>query len=153
MRRLVQQGAKHVVVVGVHNLGQTPWATRVGKATMLTNASTKFNEALLLAIVDLGNQVLYVDLYNYAGAMVSTPALGAFTEASKAVCTSIDAGAGIGIGTGQVNSALCLLTTLVAGAEVDSKYNGYVFADELYFTPSMHRQFGDNAFSRARVRF
>lgn len=153
VRRLVQQGAKHLLVVGVNNLGHTPWATRVNKATMLTDASIKFNEALLLAIVDLGNQVLYVDLYNYAGAVVTAPSLVGLTNATDAVCTSIDAGAGIGIGVGKVNSALCSLTTLVAGTEVDSKYNGYVFADELYFTPAMNRLFGSNAFSRVRLRF
>lgn len=153
VRRLVQQGAKHLLVVGVNNLGQTPWATRVNKATMLTDASIKFNEALLLAIVDLGNQVLYVDLYNYAGALVNAQLLASSTEATKPVCTSIDPGTGIGIGVGQLNSALCSLTTLVSGAEVDSKYNGYIFADELYFTPGMNRQIGSNALARVRVRF
>ena len=153
VRRLVQQGAKHLLVVGASNLGQTPWATRVGKATMLTEASVKFNEALLLVIVDLGNQVLYVDLYNYAGAAVTAPSLVGLSDATTPVCTSIDSGAGIGIGSGQINSALCSIATLVTGAEVDSKYNSYVFADELYFTPAMNRLFGTNAFTRVRLRF
>ncbi|MBK9235166.1 MAG: SGNH/GDSL hydrolase family protein [Rhodoferax sp.] len=153
VRRLVQQGAKYVVVVGVNNLGQTPWATRTAKATMLTNASIKFNEALLLAIVDLGNQVLYVDLYNYASAVVVTPTFFGLTDAATPVCTSVDAGNGIGTGTGQVNSALCSTTTLVSGAEVDKKYNSYVFADGLYFTPAMNRLFGANALSRVAARF
>ena len=153
VRRLVQQGAKHVLVVGVNNLGHTPWATRVGKAAMLTDASIKFNDALLLAIVDLGNQVLYVDLYNYAGAVVVAPSAFGLTDAAKLVCTSIDSGAGIGTGIGQVNSALCSGTTVIEEAAVDKKYNNYVFADGLYFTPSMNRLFGSNAFSRVRVRF
>ena len=153
VRRLVQQGAKHVLVVGVNNLGQTPWATRTGKATMLTNASIKFNEALLLAIVDLGNQVLYVDLYNYANAVVVTPTFFGLTDATTVVCTSVDAGSGIGTGSGQVSSALCTGTTVVAGAEVDKKYNSYVFADGLYFTPTVNRLFGTNAFTRVQARF
>ncbi|MDP2368049.1 SGNH/GDSL hydrolase family protein [Rhodoferax sp.] len=153
VRRLIQQGAKHVLVAGVNNLGHTPWAKRVGKEAVLTDASIRFNEALLLAIVDLGNQVLYVDLYNYAGAVVTTPAAFGLTDATTPVCTSLDSGSGIGTGIGQVNSALCSDTTVVAGAEVDKKYNSYVFADGLYFTPTMNRLFGSNAFSRVRARF
>lgn len=153
VRRLVQQGATHVLVVGVNNLGHTPWATRVGKAAMLTDASIKFNEALLLAIVDLGNQVLYVDLYNYAGAVVSTPAAFGLTDATNVVCTSVDPGNGIGTGSGQVSAALCTDTTVIAEAAVDKKYNSYVFADGLYFTPAMNRLFGTNALSRVRARF
>lgn len=153
VRRLVQQGAKHVLVVGAYNLGQSPWATRTGKATMLTEASIKFNEALLLAIVDLGNQVLYVDLYNYASAVVITPTSFGLTDATTVVCTSVDAGSGIGTGSGQVSSALCTGTTVVAGGEVDKKYNSYAFADGLYFTPAVNRLFGTNAYTRVLARF
>jgi len=153
VRRLVQQGAKHVLVVGAYNLGESPWATRSGKATMLSDASIKFNEALLLSIVDLGNQVLYVDLYNYAKGVVLTPTAFGFTDATTVACTSVDAGNGIGTGSGQVNSALCTGTTVIAGAEVDKKYNSYVFADGIYFTPAMNRLFGTNAYSRIHLRF
>lgn len=153
VRRLVDQGAKHVLVVGAPNLGQSPWATRTAKQTMLKDASIKFNEALLLAIVDLGNHVLYVDLYNYASSVVTTPTSFGLTDAATVVCTSVDSGSGIGTGSGQVNSALCSSTTLVTGADVDKKYNSYVFADGLYFTPVMNRLFGTNAYSRVRARF
>ena len=50
-------------------------------------------------------------------------------------------GPGIGIGAGQVNSALCTPSTIVAGAD----YNRYVFADKVYLTPNAQRLFGDYA--------
>jgi hypothetical protein len=72
-----------------------------------------------------------------------------FTNTSDPVCTSVDAGPGIGIGAGQVNSALCTPSTLVAGANV----NSYVFADPVYLSPSAQRQLGNYAYDRLRARW
>ena len=61
-----------------------------------------------------------------------------------------DAGTGgIGIGAGQVNSALCTTNTIVSGAD----YNLYLFADRVYPTPAAQRKFGDYAFQRIRARW
>ena len=85
----------------------------------------------------------YVNLYT------SVPGVYSFTNAANPVCTSVDAGNGIGIGAGQVNSALCTPSTLVAGASADR----YVFADSVYLTPEAHRQLGDFAYDRLRARW
>ena len=149
VRRLVAAGAPHVVVSGTYNLGKTPWALAIGQETLLSDASSRFNEALLVAINDLGEHVLYVDAAYFVNVYTSTPGVYSFTNAVTAVCTSVDAGQGIGTGAGQINSALCTPSTLVAGADPDR----YVFADNVYLSPSAHRQLGTYAYDRLRARW
>ena len=149
VRRLVTAGAKQVVVTGTYDLGKTPWATAINQAALLNDASSRFNEALLVNIVDLGANVLYVDSAYYVNLYTNSPGSYGFDNATAAVCTSVDTGNGIGIGTGQVNSALCNTTTLLPGAN----QNKYVFADAVYMTPSAHRQLGDYAYDRLRARW
>lgn len=149
IRRLVNAGAKYVVVAGTYDLSKTPWATDISRTTVLNSASSAFNEGLLVGIVDLGANVLYVDLAYYVNLYTSSPSAYGFENATKAVCTSVDATDGIGIGTGKVNSALCTTSTLLASANQDK----YAFADSVYLTPSAQRQFGTYAYDRLRSRW
>lgn len=149
IRRLVNAGAKYVVVAGTYDLSKTPWATDIGRTTVLNSASSAFNEGLLVGIVDLGANVLYVDLAYYVNLYTSSPSAYGFENATKAVCTSVDATDGIGIGAGKVNSALCTTSTLLASANQDK----YAFADSVYLTPSAQRQFGTYAYDRLRSRW
>lgn len=149
VRRLVNAGAKHVVVTGTYDLGKTPWATAISQTSLLNDASSRFNEGLLVNIVDLGANVLYIDAAYYVNLYTSSPGSYSFDNATTPVCTSVDAGNGIGIGTGQVNSALCTTATLLPSAN----QNKYVFADAVYLTPSAHRQLGDYAYDRLRARW
>lgn len=147
--RLVNAGAPHVVVSGSYDLGKTPWAIAIGQETLLSEASSRFNEALLVAINDLGAHVLYIDSAYYVNLYTSAPSSFSFSYPKTAVCTSVDAGNGIGTGTGQVNSALCTPSTLLAGGDV----NLYVFADNVYLSPSAHRQLGTYAYDKLRARW
>ena len=149
VRRLVAAGAPHVVVSGTYDLGKTPWATAIGQTALLNEASSRFSEALLVAINDLGSNALYVDAAYYVNLYTSAPGVYSFTNATSPVCTSVDPGPGIGIGASQINSALCTSNTLVAGANVDQ----YVFADSVYLSPSAHRQLGTYAYDRLRARW
>ncbi len=149
VRRLVNAGAKYVLVTGTYDLGKTPWAKDIGREALLADASSRFNEGLLVNIVDLGANVLYVDLAYYVNLYTSVPANYGFNNATVPVCTSVDATNGIGIGAGQVNSALCNGTTLRPGTNQTS----YVFADAVYLTPSAQRQFGTYAYDRLRARW
>jgi outer membrane lipase/esterase len=149
VRKLVTAGAPHIVVSGSYNLGKTPWAKAIGQESLLSDASSRFNEAMLVAINDLGKNVLYLDSAYYVNLYVSAPSSFSFDNATTPVCTSVDAGNGIGIGAGQVNSALCTQNTLLAGASADK----YVFADQVYLTPSAHRQLGTYAYDKLRVRW
>jgi phospholipase/lecithinase/hemolysin len=149
VRRLVGTGAAHVVVVGTYDVGRSPWATGIAQTTLLSQATGRFNDELLVSLVDLGKNVLYVDAAFLYNLMISQPTNYGMQNAIHAVCTSVDPGPGIGTGTGQVNSARCTPATLLPGAD----YNQYLFADRVYPGPAAQRQFGDYAYSRIRQRW
>lgn len=149
VRRLVAAGASHIAVTGTYDLGKTPWAKSIGQEALLSQASSRFNESLLVAINDLSQHVLYVDAAYYVNLYESSPSSFSFNNATTPVCTSVDAGNGIGIGQGQVNSALCTSATLLPDADADR----YVFADAVYLTPSAHRQLGTYAYDKLRARW
>ena len=148
VRRLVAAGATHVVVVGPYDLGVSPWARGTGQTSLLSEASTKFNTELLVSIVDLGANALYIDAALLYNLMYNNPAVYSLANSTDPVCNSVDAGVGIGIGTGQVNSALCTTSTLV-----DTNYGAYLFADRVYPSPAGHIKFGDYAYARIRSRW
>ena len=149
VRRLVDAGATHVVVVGSYNLGRSVWARETGNADLLQTLSGRFDDQLLVSIVDLGAKVLYVDAALYFNLVTSSPAAYGLTEVMAPICTSVDSGPGIGTGAGQVNSNLCTSTTLVAGATPA----GYLFADRVYPTPRGQTAFGEYATNRVRDRW
>lgn len=149
VRRLVDAGARYVVVAGPYNLGRSPWGvTTPALSTALQNASGRFNDDMLVALVDLGDRVLYVDVALQYNLMVSVPAAYDMSNSAAAVCNSIDPGPGIGIGAGEINSGLCSPTTVA-----DAAYNDYLFADKVYPTPKGQGKFGEYAFSRIRARW
>ncbi len=147
VRRLVESGGTHVLAVGPYNLGKSIWASQIGRVELLTNASLRFNEALLLSMVDLGASVLYVDAQLFFNLLIANPQGNNLIDSTTIACTSVDPGPGIGIGANQVNSALCTPTTTVTSLD----YKRLVFADALYFTPVVNLLFGD--FVQGRMRF
>lgn len=147
--RLVDAGAQYIVVAGAYNLGRSPWAITLGKVDLLTNASSKFNEAFLVSIVNQGANILYVDAAYYFNLVTASPGSYAFDNGTNAVCTSVDAGTGIGTGNGQINSALCTPSTVLPAAN----YNKYVFADNVYVTPEAQRLFGTYVYDRLHARW
>jgi len=148
-RRLVTAGARHVVVVGAYNLGITPYATTANRVSTLLNASSRYNEAFLVSAVDLGATVLYVDAAYYFNLVATVPGEFSLSNSTAIACTSVDPGAGIGIGAGQVNSSLCTASSIASGVD----YNKRMFADPIYTTPPVQRLFGDYAFDRIRARW
>lgn len=149
VRRLVSAGARHVVVVGPYNLGRSPWALQTGRKALMESASGRFNDQLLVSMVDLGQNVLFVDAQLYFNLVTGSPANYAFDNATTPVCTSLDAGPGIGTDVGQVNSNLCTTATILPGVN----YETFVFADRVYMTPHAHRLFGEYAFNRLHERW
>ncbi len=150
VRRLVAAGAKHVAVLSVYNLGKSPWAATTD-ASLLSNASRQFNDTLKLALLDLGDTVLYVDIEGHVNLVTASPTtyLGTGGTATGFVCTLTDPGNGIGIGTNEVNSALCDSTNLATGLDPAK----HVFADKLYFTPVVNRLVGTFAFGQIHARW
>ena len=149
IRRVVAAGGTHVVAVGAYQLGRSPWANQIGQTDFLTNASIAFNDALLVSMVDLGANVLYVDVALVLNLMTANGSSFNIANATDLACTSIDPGPGIGTGPGQINSALCTPATIGPGVD----YSQFVFADRVYLTPNAQRQFGDFAFTRIHDRF
>lgn len=150
-RRLVSAGARYVVVVGSYNLGRSPWARSIiNQSALVEEASLRFNNSMLVSINDLGANVLYVDAALHYNLVVAAPgSFGGMSNSTEVACTSVDAGPGIGIGTGQVNASLCTPSTIVSGVN----YTQRVFADAVYPSPTAQRSFGDYAFQRLRLRW
>lgn len=147
--RLVQDGGRFVIVTGSYNLGTSPWATAIGRNAFLADVSRFFNEEMLISIVDLGANVLYIDSFFYYNLVTAAPTNFGLQNSVAIACSSVDPGVGIGIGSGQVSSALCTPGTIVPGID----YAQHVFADRVYFTPAAQRLLGDFAYSRVIERF
>lgn len=152
VRRLMDAGATHIVVAGPYNLGRSPWAVQEGQESLMEEASSRFNQKFLVSVVDLGENVLYVDAALFYNEATSNPSVYELNEEAPNVfvCNSVDPGPGIGTGAGEVNSNLCTPDTLAAGRE---DYTFYLFADRVYPTPRGHQLFGDYAYDRIRNRF
>jgi phospholipase/lecithinase/hemolysin len=151
VRRLVNAGATHVVVVGPYNLGRTPWAIETSQVDLLQAASGRFNDQLLVSLVDLGANVLYVDAALYFNLVTANPTSSSYTldDVTHVACTSVDPGNGIGTGTNQVNSNLCTPATVKPGID----YNKFLYADRVYLTPRANQLFGDYAYGRIKERW
>jgi outer membrane lipase/esterase len=149
VKRLANAGANHVVVVGSYNLGRSVWAFQTNQASLLQTLSQRFNDTLLVNLVDFGGSALYVDSALYFNLSTSSPASYGLTDVTHEVCTSVDPGVGIGTGTGQVNSNLCTVDTLLPAVD----RNTFMFADRIYPTPRGQQLFGDYAVGRIRDRW
>lgn len=157
VRRLVAAGGKHVVVVGPYNMGVSPWAASLNQSGLLQSATGKFNDAMLVSIVDLGASVLYIDAAYYFNLVSGTDhANYGIANPTDVACNSVDSTAGIGTGTGQVNSSKCNTSTINPAITANSAgvtYDQYLFADRLYFTPIAQRLFGLYAYGRVHLRW
>lgn len=148
VQRLVNAGAKHILVTGVYGLGTSPYARALNQVALMnklsydgdtcTGCSRAFNQAFLIAINKLGADVLYVDSANYFNSVYTNPGnyLGSGANADDIACTTL-----------LVTE--CTPDTIVAGAN----YNVYMFASDLYLTPTSHRLFGVQAYNNIRGRW
>jgi outer membrane lipase/esterase len=148
VRRLLSAGVTHVGVVGTTNLGRSPWALEINQGGVLESASRRFNQKLLVSLVDLGATVLYMDAEFQFNLYTSDPGTYGLDNVKVPVCTSIDPGPGIGTGNGEENSRLCTPATVRA-----ADYSRFLFSDRVYATPRGHQLFGDYAKSRLRDRW
>ncbi|MDI9334584.1 MAG: SGNH/GDSL hydrolase family protein [Cytophagales bacterium] len=170
VRSLVAAGAKHVLVSNMYDLSITPAAiaTPVLAPNLALKNNTRgaftvaFNDALKsnlgsASLTYIGDNVYVVDAEFYMNQVYNLPNTYLFTDAVTVACNSPDAGAGIGLGIGQINSRLCTASTLNAAATSTTysslPYDNYVFADAIYPTPAFHRAFGSFAYSKLITRW
>ena len=149
VRRLLDAGAKHVVVAGPYNLGRSAWANQTGQNGLMERLSSRFTDTLLVSMVDLGATVLFIDVALLFNNETGNATSSGLSNVRDPACTSVDAGPGIGTGAGQVNSRLCTTSTLVPGID----YTRFLFADRVYPTPRGHQLLGDFALNRIRDRW
>jgi outer membrane lipase/esterase len=142
-RRLVAAGGTHVVVAGAYNLGKSPYAAAQGTSVVLEKASLEYNTALLVAMVDLGANVLFIDAAFRYNQLINQPSANGFTNSVAAACSAS------GVVTPVTSATACTPATIGTGISYDS----YVFADDRYFTPSAQRSFGDYAYTRMKTRW
>jgi outer membrane lipase/esterase len=148
-RRLKAAGASHIAIIGAYDLSFTPWGIATGKQALLTAASTAFNNALLVSLVNEGKDMLYIDAALLFNLMATNPASYALINVTSPACTSVDPGPGIGVGAGQVNSLLCTTTTIATGVD----YSTFLWADPVYPTPTGHARFASFMFTRVHDRW
>lgn len=142
VRRVVDAGAKHVLVAGTYDLGRTPWGAQIGQQGLFEKVQLALNNRLKIDINPLGGrQVLFFDVAYRVNLYQGNPGNYGFVDSANPVCTSVDAGPGIGIGANQINSALCTPSTLTPNVDPTR----YLFADKVYITPTAQRRLGDEA--------
>jgi len=131
VQRVVNAGAKHVVVTGVYSLGHTPWANKLGQSDAIDKLSTAFNDALALELSapQWTPNVLYLDAAQFFNLIYNAPSDYRLNNILNPVCTTPDA-------------STCTASTLVAGADPAR----WMFADGLYFTPTVQRWFADGSY-------
>ncbi len=137
VRRVVVSGGKQVAVMDAYDMGKSPYAINNTVTAVIQGATRAYNDALKIAIVDLGSNVLLLDREAYINLVVASPAsyLGTGAIANTAVCI--------------VTANLCNNSTLVSGANPLL----YLFADQFYFTPAAQRLIGNYAYSKIRNRW
>ena len=139
IKRLTAAGGKHVVIANAPDLGKTPYgATR---AAGLTAATRAFNDGIKIALADVSSGVLLIDNEAYINTIYFTPStLGSGGIASTPACSTATAAVSLN----------CTPTTLSTGV---TNYNLYLFADDRYPTPAVHRLIGNNAYNNIKTRW
>ena len=138
VKRVVGAGAQHVVVTGVHNLCRTPWGHAAGIEADYEDCmpAWAFNEQLLLEIVDMGATTLYFDAALFYNLITNKPSSYPVDNVKDAVCTTPDA------------------STCTPATVIQERYDRYLFADGLHFTPALQRLFvNDDYIENAYTRF
>lgn len=150
IRAAVSNGAKHVLAINMYDFSSTYNAQGgATSAAVMKTLIRAFNDAVAVNLVSpyVADNVRLVDVEGY---MIAGKLTG-FTDLTTVVCAQTDPGAGIGIGTGKLNSSLCTVGNV--GAAYTSTYNNYLFADAVYLTPAGHRALGSFAYSAAVLRW
>jgi len=132
VKRLVAAGAKYVVVVGLYNLGHSPWAVTLAQTSALTTLSNQFNEAFLVSTVDLGAHMLYVeDVAYYLNLVYNSPGSYSLSNVTSKACTTTDA-------------STCTTSTIASGLDIATT----MFADGVHLTPIVNRLVGSYAYTK-----
>lgn len=134
VKRLKKAGARHIAVTGVWDIGTSPWAkpwdrTEPKGDGPVTDLTLVFNNRVLVDLVDEGSTVLYLDAAQFYRFIYDDDKRDSYgiKDADKLACQS----------------------TPLKDCTKDKalpKYNEYLFADDLHFTPRVWNYFGADDF-------
>ena len=135
MQRLVDKGAKHIMVVSVPNLGRIPAAHDFDAVEVLTYLSMQHNQTLAASIVDFQNkypdvQWLYYDVNTIFDEMVQNPQRFGFTNVTETCYEESVRG-----------PSATVVLQMAAAAVPKSKGNacqGYLFFDPVHPSATAH---------------
>jgi outer membrane lipase/esterase len=120
---IVANGAKHVVVVNLPDVSQTPFALKLDAQTqgLINTMAVQFNQQLADGLAGVA-EVLLVDAYTQGRDQTASPATYALTNVTTVACNLAV--------TALPTSLVCNSSTLVAG-----DVSHYEYADDVHPTP------------------
>lgn len=142
VRRLIAAGAKYIVVVGVYDVGRSPYGIALNVPNLLTSevqkssaAVTHLNDTFKIEVVKLGANVLFVDGAYLVNRNVQYGPNWGFVNSKAPICTTSTA-------------LTCTDSTLVSSTKTQ-----YLFADNIHLTPAGNQQLGDYAYDQLHGRW
>lgn len=132
--RLQNAGAKNMIVIGVPDVGLTPFGSEVGpEGSALLNAMAgTFNTTLEAAIA--GRNLLYFDSSAALAAVIADPGRFGITNTSDPAC-------------GQGTSSLGCVPGVTAGSVTAEQAAGYLYADGVHPSGTGHSILSDWIYS------
>ncbi|MDI9819104.1 MULTISPECIES: GDSL family lysophospholipase PlaA [unclassified Legionella] len=142
IRRLVDAGAKHIMVLNLPDLGQTPLAREFNAQAALTHFSTRHNEVLAENVNALKHaypdvQWLYFDVHQTLNNLVVEPEKYGFTNITETCYEAM-------VEKPSKHSVLRMAASIKAGAE-PSLCQGYLFFDPVHPTVLAHQIMAEHA--------
>lgn len=139
LERLVQAGAKHILILNLPDLGKAPVARLFSAETLLTEYTQKHNTKLLALFDDLRQrypsiQWLYYDTNNALNKILENPVQYGFTNIRD---TCYEVGADIFKNKNQ--HAILDMASRVMNHSSQKKCDGYVFFDPVHPTSKVHQ--------------
>lgn len=132
---VIGKGAKHVVVVNIPSIENTPFGQGSGAQALLRSMVTTFNSTLKTAL-DGTAGLLLVDAYTQGVAQYTNPAQYGITNVTVPACSSAAPSASNPAGNILAGSSLaCTVNNTLSGVDVST----YFYADTVHPTPAGYK--------------
>ncbi|AWN73289.1 GDSL family lysophospholipase PlaA [Legionella anisa] len=142
IQRLVEKGAKHILVVNLPDLGRTPAAIEFDSVDAMTYFAREHNDLLRKSIDDFRQEYpdvewLYYDLHKAFEEVMTAPENYGFTNITGTCVNSV-------VEDITKKSVLKMVTSVKPGINGDG-CTGYLFFDLVHPTALAHKILGDRA--------
>lgn len=141
LQRLVEKGAKHILVVNLPDLGRTPAAVEFDSIDVMTYLAKTHNSMLIQSVENFRQEYpevewLYYDLYQTLDDVLTNPQSYGFTNITDACLSSVE--------EITKNSVLKMVASVKPKMKSD-KCDSYLFFDLVHPTALAHRVLGEKA--------